>query len=324
MWRFWDEFGIRDAEWLGYWNPKCPVKTDDASVLATAYCKPGKALVALAHWPAERGRAGAVAHEASAAPSIDGRLAPGEWDQAAQLTGFTLHDGDRPAPDQTEAFVTWDRERLYVAFRCAQPGGNPKADVRRRDGNVWEDDAVELFLQPDPEAPTYTQFIGNSAGTIFDGQGLANVGWNGDWVYRASVAGDSWVGELSIPLASLGLKPGTGDLTLGLNLCRDQQLPTARASCWSPVSGSFHNTESFGRLTLSATRPSTRQEVAGKPGSGTLNVRLRVDWKAVGLDPARAKLTAPFIEQFQPSAEFTPAQPIPIEPGKGWLLLLHE
>lgn len=52
MWRFWDAFGIQDAEWLGYWNPRCPVSTDRADVLATVYRKPGKTLIALAHWPA--------------------------------------------------------------------------------------------------------------------------------------------------------------------------------------------------------------------------------------------------------------------------------
>ncbi len=52
MWRCWDTFGIQDAEWLGYWNPKCPVKTDRPDVLASVYRKPGAALIALAHWPA--------------------------------------------------------------------------------------------------------------------------------------------------------------------------------------------------------------------------------------------------------------------------------
>jgi hypothetical protein len=35
---------------VGYWNPGCPVRTDRADVLATAYVRPGKTLVALASW----------------------------------------------------------------------------------------------------------------------------------------------------------------------------------------------------------------------------------------------------------------------------------
>jgi hypothetical protein len=51
MWRFWDEFGIQSAEWLGYWSPRCPVKADRADVKCSVYRKPGKALIALGHWP---------------------------------------------------------------------------------------------------------------------------------------------------------------------------------------------------------------------------------------------------------------------------------
>jgi len=50
MWRFWDEFGIEDAEMIGYWDPQCPVLTDHPQVLATTYVKPDKTLVALASW----------------------------------------------------------------------------------------------------------------------------------------------------------------------------------------------------------------------------------------------------------------------------------
>ena len=50
IWKLWDDFGIQDAEWIGYWDPKCPVKTDNQDVLATVYRKPGKSLIAIATW----------------------------------------------------------------------------------------------------------------------------------------------------------------------------------------------------------------------------------------------------------------------------------
>ena len=50
IWKLWDEFGIQDAMMLGYWDPACPVRTDHQDVLATAYRKRGKTLVALASW----------------------------------------------------------------------------------------------------------------------------------------------------------------------------------------------------------------------------------------------------------------------------------
>jgi len=50
LWKFWDEFGIRDTKMIGYWSPNCPVRTGRPDVLATAYVKDGATLVAVASW----------------------------------------------------------------------------------------------------------------------------------------------------------------------------------------------------------------------------------------------------------------------------------
>ena len=52
------------------------------------------------------------------------------------------------------------------------------------------------------------------------------------------------------------------------------------------------------------------------------NCQLSIDWEALGINPKTAKLTAPPIEGFQEAKSFTPAAEIPVEPGKGWLLVL--
>ena len=54
VWKLWDEFGIGEARMMGWWEPACPVRTGRADVLATAYVKPGKTLVALASWAPEK------------------------------------------------------------------------------------------------------------------------------------------------------------------------------------------------------------------------------------------------------------------------------
>ncbi|HYN01777.1 MAG TPA: glycoside hydrolase domain-containing protein [Vicinamibacteria bacterium] len=53
-----------------------------------------------------------------------------------------------------------------------------------------------------------------------------------------------------------------------------------------------------------------------------VDVALAIDWRALGLDPSRARLTAPAIEGFQPQASFAPTDHIRIDPGRGWLLVL--
>ncbi len=54
-----------------------------------------------------------------------------------------------------------------------------------------------------------------------------------------------------------------------------------------------------------------------------VDVRLAIDWKALGLDPKKVKIVAPGIDKFQDAAEFKPDDPIRVEPGKGWLLILR-
>jgi hypothetical protein len=54
VWKVWDDFGIADARMWGWWEKDCPVRTGRADVLATAYVKPGKTLVALASWAPDK------------------------------------------------------------------------------------------------------------------------------------------------------------------------------------------------------------------------------------------------------------------------------
>jgi len=322
MWRFWDAFGIQDAEMIGYWDPKCPVRTDSPEVLTTVYRKEDKALVALGHWTGQSGPLTATTRAMATPPTVDGRLSPGEWDGAARLTNFTVFEGEGPAEGQTEVLVTHDARRVYIGFRCERAGGALKAEATERDGPVWEDDAIEVFLQPDPEGARYVQLVGNSAGVFADNENQ-DMAWDGDWVYRASVGEGYWEGEAVASLESLGMKPPAEGQEIGVNFCRDQQTPRRELSCWSPASGTFHHVGSFGRLRFSSSEPVTRQERPGDAGEKALRVRLRVDWRALGLDPARTRVVAPAIDHFQPAAEFRPDAEIPIELGKGWLLVLE-
>lgn len=51
LWKFWDEFGMKGSEMIGYWVKDNPVKTGREKTLATIYRKTGtKTLVSLATW----------------------------------------------------------------------------------------------------------------------------------------------------------------------------------------------------------------------------------------------------------------------------------
>ncbi|ULU24260.1 hypothetical protein DYST_01173 [Dyella terrae] len=54
-----------------------------------------------------------------------------------------------------------------------------------------------------------------------------------------------------------------------------------------------------------------------------VDIKLMVDWKALGLSPTRVTLTAPQVTGFQPQATFKVGEAIPVEPGKGWLIVVE-
>lgn len=55
---------------------------------------------------------------------------------------------------------------------------------------------------------------------------------------------------------------------------------------------------------------------------GPVDVRLQIDWKALGMEPS--ELVAPGVAGFQEARTFVPAEPIPVQPGKGWMLVVQE
>ncbi|MDR1498089.1 MAG: DUF6067 family protein, partial [Puniceicoccales bacterium] len=53
IWKLWKEFGIEDAQMIGYWDAGCPVKTNHPNVKATAYIRPDKTLISIGNFDAK-------------------------------------------------------------------------------------------------------------------------------------------------------------------------------------------------------------------------------------------------------------------------------
>jgi len=52
------------------------------------------------------------------------------------------------------------------------------------------------------------------------------------------------------------------------------------------------------------------------------DVQLNIDWAKLGIDPAKATIVAKEIQKFQPARSFGINETIPVEKGKGWLLIV--
>ncbi|WP_165929459.1 glycoside hydrolase domain-containing protein [Flavobacterium rhamnosiphilum] len=53
-----------------------------------------------------------------------------------------------------------------------------------------------------------------------------------------------------------------------------------------------------------------------------VKVKLNIDWKKLGINPAKATLIAPAINNFQPAQSFSVKDELPVAKGKGWLLVI--
>jgi len=53
-----------------------------------------------------------------------------------------------------------------------------------------------------------------------------------------------------------------------------------------------------------------------------VEIDLDIDWQRLGLDPESALIRAEAIENFQSARQFDPGTPIPVAPGRGWLLTI--
>jgi len=195
-----------------------------------------------------------TAGRAARAPVIDADLKDDVWRTAQALTPFWPIGGRRPAGQKTVARVAWDAGALYAAFVCAEE--RPEAIVSittQRDGEVFRDTAVELFVQP-AEAEHYYHFALNTLGTKFDEIAKVDLGWDPSWEGAAKVVEGGYRVEMRIPFASLDAAPPQAGDTWRLNLCRTGT-SDGELSSWSPLEGGFHRPDRFGLLRFAEAAP---------------------------------------------------------------------
>jgi len=190
----------------------------------------------------------AACSRSATAPILDGLLDDACYQGVTWLGDFRDMGSGQPSSVKTEAVVLRDPTCLYIALRCHEPEmAKLVAKVTQRDGPVFGDDSVEVFLQPDPASPDYLHFATNALGTRFD-ERVFEVGWNPEWKVAAARDGEGWSVEMQILFAGLGLTPQTQE-TWGLNLCRTRPREGGpEHSQWSCTYMGFHTPARFGRL----------------------------------------------------------------------------
>lgn len=189
---------------------------------------------------------------ASAAPVLEAASGPAPVDRAGfgaapAASEFVTLGRNEAVQASTTVRVVQQGARLHVLFECLEPRmGELKAAVTHRDGPVWEDDCVELFLAPVADRPEhYYHFLVNAAGIGRD-EWRRDEAWDCSAEFDAERAADRWWARIVVPLDELDY-PDAPTGACAVNFCRERR-PVAELSSWAPMADSFHDPARFGRL----------------------------------------------------------------------------
>lgn len=180
--------------------------------------------------------------------TIDGHINEPAWKIAGAVRSFAQYKGEGKIANQTTVKLLYDNKALYLAFQCAERDmAALKANIIGRDNSVWDDDCVEIFLDPSASRTSFIQFALNTLGTQYDGLGNDSYGFNPKWQGKSSVGPKGWTAEIRIPFNEMGAKtPARGTAWMG-NFCREEQ-PSKELSSWCRTDGSFGAPGSFGEI----------------------------------------------------------------------------
>lgn len=215
-----------------------------------------------------------AARRAEGAIQVDGRLDDAPWAAAGRSAPFRNADGSDATPDlATTVMAAYDDATLYLAFSVRDPA--IESPYKNRDEELWNSDAVEVFLDPGADGKDYLELQVSPANVVFDAlfashrtpdwpqarasnlAGLKTAVQVTGTLNRAGDQDSGWDVEVAIPFADL---PGMGKgrpepgATLRANFFRIEARDgkVAGAQAFSPAAGDFHDLSKAGAIRFEA------------------------------------------------------------------------
>jgi hypothetical protein len=188
-----------------------------------------------------------------AAPTLDGKLAAGEWDKARKIDLVYDPDPLRKLVAPTELRIGHDLKNLYLLVKAQEPKmAELKTQVKEEGGPVYKDDCVEIYVSPVPKR-FGLKFVVNAAGVrATRARGFEKKRYKTpkpeELPVKAGRWEKGWLLEVTIPLSKLGLKeaPRAGT-QLGFNVLRFRCPRPYESSTWI---GTVNQISATGTITL--------------------------------------------------------------------------
>lgn len=187
-------------------------------------------------------------------PVIDGKLQDSCWKDIIPATTFVQKEPYRGklAMEQAEVYIVHDGKKIYFGFRCydSQPD-KIVATLTKRDAPLWQDDAVEIFLDTFHDRRSCYFFMTNLLGAKLDGR-VSDEGrvvddkWDAHWETASSITSEGWECEIAIPFSEIRYKYEENPVW-GINFYRTQK-SKREDSYWVNTGENIFAVSQFGDL----------------------------------------------------------------------------
>ena len=148
--------------------------------------------------------------------TLDARLDERVYQPVAPATGFVQQEPAEgaPATEQTEVWVMFDGDTIYVAARCwnSEPDRIVANEMKRDSFGMFGNEMFLVTFDTFYDRRNGFIFITNALGGLFDAQITnernPNQDWNAVWDVRSARFDQGWTLEMAIPFRSLRYHPG--------------------------------------------------------------------------------------------------------------------
>lgn len=204
---------------------------------------------------------------------LNGKLDEPDWQQASWTSAFVNTMRGTRGSFAAKAKVLYDDAAMFVAFEVVDDF--LKADHKEHDDHLWEQDTVEVMVDPDGDEKNYFEMQVSPRNVVFDTRydtrrkprPFGDVGWQSGLqsgvALRGTLDGEAgeandrgYTVEMRIPWTAFAhgktpAQPPTPGQAFAVNFFVMDARPSGgqRATGWSaPLVGDFHTLNRFGRV----------------------------------------------------------------------------